>query len=251
MASLGNFPMRACAFLLYKFPLVDALSLLMLFGERAQKESNPPIHPKLVYAYVIACIGCGVLLSSGIKQKAACLMYAGQMLYFAVNFYTNPKWQYTEWQRTMLSLRQIGVLGTYVMLAYIVDKKRSTQLLRIGQIALGIFLMATVFLINSVPQYREAFSAHMMGGDYMRYLIAVTLAGCALSFFSGYFLHDMSMCAAVTLLLTTAFVDCDLPYWRNLGVHQWGQIRQILNSACAILGLFYLSFSVDNQLKAD
>lgn len=61
--------------------------------------SIPPIHPKLVYAYLIACIACALLLSSNIKQKAACLMYAGQTLYFAVNFHNNPKWQYSEWQR--------------------------------------------------------------------------------------------------------------------------------------------------------
>ena len=61
--------------------------------------STPPINPRLVYVYLIACIGCGVLLSGGFKQKAACLVYAGQMLYFAVNFYTNPKWDYPQWQR--------------------------------------------------------------------------------------------------------------------------------------------------------
>ena len=61
--------------------------------------STPPLNPKLVYVYLIASIGCGVLLSAGFKRKAACLIYAGQMMYFAVNFYTNPKWDYPQWQR--------------------------------------------------------------------------------------------------------------------------------------------------------
>ena len=151
----------------------------------------------------------------------------------------------------MMSLRQIGVLGIYVMLAYVVENKRSNQLRRIGEVALGIYLMSYVYLMNNVPQYKSAFFAHMFGGDYMRYLIAVTLAGCALSFFSGFFLRDMALCAAVTLALTTGFVDLDLEYWMSLGVHQWNQIRQILNSACAVIGFLFLFFTMDNRLKGD
>ena len=151
----------------------------------------------------------------------------------------------------MMSLRQIGVLGIYVMLAYVIENKRSNQLRRIGEVSLGIYLMSYVYLINNVSQYRNAFFAHMLGGDYMRYLIAITLAGCALSFFSGFFLRDMSLCAAVTLALTVGFVDLDLKYWMSLGIHQWSQIRQILNSTCTVVGFLFLFFTMDNRLKAE
>ncbi|KAK7480415.1 hypothetical protein BaRGS_00028334, partial [Batillaria attramentaria] len=235
----------------HRHALADALSLLMLFAERAQSESVPPINPKLVYIYLISCIGCGLLLSTHIKQKEACLVYAGQMLYFAVNFYTNPQWNYPQWQRIMMSLRQFGCLGVYVMLAYVIDNKRSIQLRRIGEICLGLFLMSYVYLLNSVIQYKEAFYMHMLGGDGMRYLVALTLAGCALSFFSGFFLRDMSICAAATLLLTTLSVDLDLSYWMSKNVHQWNQIRQLMNNGCAIVGLFMLFTTVDNRIKVD
>ena len=39
MATLQDVSKRVCVFLLYKFPLADALSLLMLFAERAQNET--------------------------------------------------------------------------------------------------------------------------------------------------------------------------------------------------------------------
>ncbi|XP_076471105.1 transmembrane protein 101-like [Babylonia areolata] len=242
---------KICGFLLYKFPLIDALTLLMLFAERAQNERVPPINPKLVYVYLVACIGCGVLLSAGFKQKAACLVYAGQTLYFAINFYTNPKWDYPEWQKIMMSTRQIGVLGTYVMFAFLLDRQRSHQLRRIGEVCLGLYLMGLVYLINSVPEYRAAFVTHILGGDYMRYLVAVTLAGCALSFFSGFFLRDMGLCAAVTLLLVASFVDLDLGYWVSSGVHLWNQLRQVQNSACAVVGLLFIFCTMDNRLKVD
>ncbi|KAL8614189.1 hypothetical protein ACOMHN_026406 [Nucella lapillus] len=258
MPSFQEILKKICGFLLHKFPLIDALTLLMLFAERAQNERTPPINPKLVYTYLIACIACGVLLSANMKSKAVCLVYAGQMLYFAVNFYTNPKWDYPHWQRLTLSVRQltlsvrqVGVLGTYVMLGYLLDGQRSRTLRRLGEVMLGAYLLGQVYLINSVPQYRAAFLSHVLGGDAMRYLVALTLAACALSFFSGFFLRDMALCAAVTLLLVVTFVDLDLGYWVSVRVHLWSQLRQVQNSACVVVGLLYIFCTMDNRIKTD
>ena len=151
----------------------------------------------------------------------------------------------------MMSMKQVGVLGIYIMLAYILDNKRSPQLRRIGEICLGMYLMSTVFALNNVTQYKSAFVGHVLGGDYMRYMVVITLAGCALSFFSGYFLRDMSICAAVTLLLVTGFVDARFGYWVGLRVHLWNQIRQVMNNGCAVVGLLFIFCNVDNRLKAD
>lgn len=109
--------------------------------------------------------------------------------------------------------------------------------------------MAYVYLINSISQYKFGFNTHMPGGDYMRYIVVLILAGCALSFFSGYFQRDMSLCAAIALSLTTFLVDSDIWYWERQGFQKWIQIRQIINSTCAVVGFFLLFLTVDNRVK--
>lgn len=153
--------------------------------------------------------------------------------------------------QVLVACRQIGCMGIYIMLGSMMSKNRSEWLCRIGEGCLGLYLLSYVYLINSVPEYKNGFHVHMFGGDYMRFLIALTLAACGLSFFCGTYLRDMSICTAITLILTTVFVDLDISFWMSQGVHQWIQIRQVMNCAGIVVGFLMLWTSVDNRLKIE
>lgn len=45
-------------------------------------------------------------MSSHIKQKEAALVFCGQLIYFAHNFYTNGKLHYKEWLRVTMLIVQ-------------------------------------------------------------------------------------------------------------------------------------------------
>ena len=152
--------------------------------------------------------------------------------------------------QVMLSVRQVGVLGVYLTLAHVLAERRWGSLRRLGEVCLGLGLLGQVYLLNATPHYTTAFLALTLGGHWLRYLLALSLVACALSFFSGHFQRDMALCAAATLALTTASVDLHLHYWAGMGVHRWSVIRQVLNGSCTIVGLLFLSFTVDNKLKA-
>ncbi|GFS12431.1 transmembrane protein 101-like [Elysia marginata] len=251
MASAKKTLCRILETALYKYPLINALTLLMLFAERASNESEPPIHPKIVYANLLGFLACGLLLSSHVKQKEAALVFCGQLIYFAYNFYNNNKLHYKEWLRTQMCVRQIGCVGVYLMFASILDKKKSSHIRRTAEIVLGLYLFAYVYLINNTKEVRNATLSHILAGDWGRYMFTVVLAACALSFFSGYFLRDMSLCAAVTIVLLTVLVDCDFSYWSRKGVHFWNQARMVGDNLCVCTGLFYAFFHIDNRVKMD
>ncbi|GFR78392.1 transmembrane protein 101-like [Elysia marginata] len=152
MASAKKTLCRILETALYKYPLINALTLLMLFAERASNESEPPIHPKIVYANLLGFLACGLLLSSHVKQKEAALVFCGQLIYFAYNFYNNNKLHYKEWLRTQMCVRQIGCVGVYLMFASILDKKKSSHIRRTAEIVLGLYLFAYVYLINNTKE---------------------------------------------------------------------------------------------------
>lgn len=59
----------------------------------------PPIPPRLIYTHIAIFLAVGFLMSSRLKRKELSLVYAGQLLYFAYNTYSNQSLRYTEPQR--------------------------------------------------------------------------------------------------------------------------------------------------------
>ncbi|GFN96270.1 transmembrane protein 101-like [Plakobranchus ocellatus] len=251
MASPRKIVCKVLETVLHKYPLINALTLLMLFAERASTESEPPIHPKIVYVNLLGFLACGILMSAKVKRKEAALVFCGQLIYFAYNFYNNNKLHYKEWLRLQMCVRQFGCVGVYVMFASIVDQKKSTHLRRIAEIVLGIYLFAYLYLINNTKEVRTGVISHVLLGDWGRYAFTVVLASCALSYFSGYFLRDMSLCAAVAIVFLTVLVDCHFSYWSRKGVHFWNQARMVGDNLCVCTGLFYAFFHIDNRVKMD
>ncbi|XP_021353061.1 transmembrane protein 101-like [Mizuhopecten yessoensis] len=237
-------------FLLARFPFINALSLLMLLGERAQQETHPPIHPNVIYANVAVFLTCGFLLSGKVMRKELSLVCAGQMLFFAYNMYTNTYLHYSQWQRMRMSIRHLGCSGMFILYSHLQDKSGSSQLRRLGEIIVGLYLIGITYILNNSAEDKRAFLSHIVGGDWSRYFYTLILACAALSFFSGYFLRDMSVSMIILLTLSTLFVDCDFTFWTNRrGMHLWNQIRIVLDDICLILGFTMLTVGFDNRVK--
>ncbi|XP_059150849.1 transmembrane protein 101-like [Physella acuta] len=251
MASKRKIAIKAVEFFLHKYPIVNALTLLMLFAERAANESAPPINHRIIYANLIGFLGCALLMSSNIQRKAAALFFCGQLGYFTYVFYSNKKLNYKEWLRLQVCTRQVGCIGIYLLFAYVIDRRKSVPLRRFAEIIMGLYLFAFTYLINNVHEVRSGVLSHMIGGEWGRYVVTVLIAACALSFFSGYFLRDMSLCAAVVIAFMVCTVDSDVDYWSRKGVHYWNQIRMIADSLCVCVGLIYAFFHLENRVKMD
>ncbi|CAL1535359.1 unnamed protein product [Lymnaea stagnalis] len=251
MGSKSKIICRFLEFLMHKYPIINALTLLMLLAERAAVESEPPIHPKIIYANLIGFLGSALLMSSYIKRKEAALVFCGQLVYFTYNFYTNSKLNYKDWLRLQMCTRQMGCVGIYLLFVHILDKKKSILLQRVAEIVMGLYFFAFTYLINNTNEFRGAVLSHIIGGDWARYIITVALAACALSFFSGYFLRDMSLCASAVIAIIVFTVDCDFKFWSRKGVHFWNQTRMICDSLCVCCGLIYAFFHLDNRVKLD
>ena len=100
-------------------------------------------------------------------------------------------------------------------------------------------------------QIRNAVLEHVPAGDWGRYLIALGLMACVISYLSGCFIKDMSLCAAITIVYLTLAVDCDFTYWSGKGVKFWNQMRMVTDSGCIITGLFYAYYKCDNRIKME
>ncbi|XP_060083499.1 transmembrane protein 101-like [Ylistrum balloti] len=239
-------------FLLARFPFINALSLLMLLAERAQHETQPPMHPNLIYANIGVFLMCGFLMSGKVMRKELSLVCAGQMFFFAFNMYTNTNLHYSQWQRIRMGVRHIGCAGMFILYSHLQDRKWTTHLRRIGEITVGLYLLGITYVLNNSAEDKRAFLSHVVGGDWSRYFYTLIIACAALSFFSGYFLRDMSISVIILLTLATVFVDCDLTFWVDRrGMHYWNQIRIVLDDICLILGFSMLTVRFDNIVKTN
>ena len=84
--------------------------------------SYPPIPPNVIYVNVGAFLLCGFLLSAKVRKKEIALMYAGQLLYFSYNMYSNQSLGYTNWQRVC------AILYCYSVLKYCLYKLQTCSL---------------------------------------------------------------------------------------------------------------------------
>ncbi|XP_033752923.1 transmembrane protein 101-like [Pecten maximus] len=237
-------------FLLARFPFINALSLLMLLAERAQHETQPPMHPNLIYANIAVFLISGFLMSGKVMKKELSLVCAGQMIYFAFNMYTNTHLHYSQWQRIRMGIRHLGCAGMFILYSHLQDRMTSGHLRRLGEITVGITLIGLTYILNNSAEDKRAFLTHIVGGDWSRYFYTLIIACAAMSFFSGYFLRDMSISMIILLTLSTLFVDCDFTFWVDRrGMHYWNQIRIVLDDIFLILGFAMVTIRFDNIVK--
>lgn len=151
-----------------------------------------------------------------------------------------------------MAIRQVGCAGVFVLFSYFNDNAKSKQLRKIGETIIGIFLMAYVYMINTTYEDEQAFLTHLPGDDWSRYFITLILACGSISFFSGYFLRDVSASLAVVMAILTIVIDCDIRYWVDKrGMYYWNQVRVVTDDLCIILGLCLFVTRGDNKVKVE
>ena len=148
-------------------------------------------------------------------------------------------------------MRHLGCGGVFVLYSFLLDTKRPVPIRKLGEIIMGLFLLGYCYVLNTSPEDKRAFVSHILGGDYSRYLFTLVMACAAISFFSGYFIRDVSLSVILCLTISTIFIDLDFTYWvETKGMLFWNQFRIICDDVCLILGfaLFYVKFC--NRIKA-
>lgn len=235
---------KFCLFILARFPFINALTLLMLLGERAAHESYPPLNPKVIYLHLGLFVVCGALMSAFYQAKSMALIYAGQLLYFSYNAYTNTAMG-QDWLRVLIASRHFACAGVYLGIAYLTDQASGKQLRHISYAVLGAYSLSIIMTLNDNQEAYLAFTRHFPLADVTYFLMMVILGVCAVALFSGptRFLCRAFFVLSLLLILMSFFIDCRLSYWTNWKkVHYWNVIRLIADQICIVLGLVLFGF---------
>lgn len=136
--------------------------------------------------------------------------------------------------------RMIGIAGFILFYAYfnMRAREKNPQLLRVGQILVGIYLVCAMYISVESPEDKESFVKLVPGGLYALYVYALIVGVSALCYLPGLYVHDVSQGLIIVLSLTTIFIDSDLNYWtKKRGLDFWNQIRILGDNITVIVGL--------------
>ncbi|CAI9741072.1 Hypothetical predicted protein [Octopus vulgaris] len=236
---------KVCFFILSRFPFLNAITLLMLLGELAVHESYPPINPKVIYIHLGLFLVCGALMSGFSGGKSIPLIYAGQLMYFAYNSYSNSNMD-RDWLRTLICARHFACAGVYIGLAYLFDKNSGKQLQQISYSVLGIYCLTLIVALNNNTELYQAFIYHFPVSDVSHVVMNILLGLCSVSLFSGV---KQVQCKtfftlAILMALISLFIDSRLSYWTEYKkVHFWNQIRLICDQICITIGFILFGLS--------
>ena len=151
-----------------------------------------------------------------------------------------------------IASRHVGCVGIFLLFSSVFENLPSKQLQKLGETVVGVFLMAFVYILNNIPEDRQAFLSHVPGGDWSRYFFTLVLTAGAISFFSGHFLRDMSISVIITFGILTILVDCDIHFWvETKGMLFWNQVRLIIDDLCILLGFSMIVVRIDNRIKVE
>ena len=149
-------------------------------------------------------------------------------------------------------MRQVGCAAMFLLFSSVHDPLQSKHLRKIAETLTGFFLLGYTYILNNSPEDKRAFLLHVPGGDWARYVFTLVLAAGAISFFSGHFLHDISIALIVMFAMLTLLIDCDTGYWvENKGMHLWNQLRLICDNFNIIIGFSMVFMKFDNKIKVD
>ncbi|TNN19572.1 Haloacid dehalogenase-like hydrolase domain-containing 3 isoform 2 [Schistosoma japonicum] len=116
MISQYSFGIRCAHWLLARISLFQSVCLLLWLGERAYHETEPPISPWMVYAY----IGIGLIASAGITSRfltrLSLTIVLLSQLYIVYLFCFEKRLGYSKCLRARVSLRCLTTIGIYFRL---------------------------------------------------------------------------------------------------------------------------------------
>ncbi|CAH8431506.1 unnamed protein product [Schistosoma guineensis] len=121
---------RCAHWLLARISLFQSVCLLLWLGERAYHETEPPIHPWIVYTY----IGSGLIASTGITSRfltrLSLTIILLSQLYITYVFCLEKRLGYSKCIRARISLRCLTTIGVYFRLLGVNgynDKRKQTD----------------------------------------------------------------------------------------------------------------------------
>ncbi|XP_013380341.1 transmembrane protein 101-like [Lingula anatina] len=252
MADWRDWALKACLFFLSRFPLVNAVTLLMVIGATAIREEDSPLPPKLVYGHVIVQVVCGMAYQLKWKRKEVSLILCGQMLHLAYVALTYPKLQYSDWLRVKIASRLLGPVGVYLYFADLLNKTSSKQLRKSSEAILGTYLVCISYLLLNSSDDKNGLKAHLPGGDWALYVIVGMLGACSVALFSGMYLRDACYLTIGLITLYSVFIEGDIDFWtKRRRVPYWVHIRLILDNVCVIVGLIFMRLMHGRKMKID
>ncbi|CAH8429692.1 unnamed protein product [Schistosoma turkestanicum] len=111
-----SYGIRCAHWLLARISLFQSVCMLLWLGERAYHETEPPIHPWMVYAY----IGSGLIASTGITSRfltrLSLTIILLSQLYIAYVFCLEKRLGYSKCIRARIGLRCLTAIGVYFRL---------------------------------------------------------------------------------------------------------------------------------------
>lgn len=245
-----RFPEKAADFIVTRYPLWVAFSLLMMISDQQDGELAP-LPARLLYANIGMTLFCGFTLSMSHHSSKMALIFTGQLGYQCYNMFTNPQYKLEQWLRNRLALRNLGLMSVYVLYAFYHDLKSKKVHNRtfnfVGHLLMAAFLGGMGYLMRYTPDERQAFLHHVADEENLMNIIFGTFVILAGLFLSRKLVNVSVKAALVLLALYSFYIDCDVTFWAAKGVPFWTQIRIISDNVGIMAGL--LMVEVQSQKR--
>ncbi|XP_033631152.1 uncharacterized protein LOC117293047 [Asterias rubens] len=245
-SSLSHFLRKLGELVLTRFPFFCALAFTMLCSER-ESSRRPEGYPHtVIYVHLALLILEGSMMSFATQRSLFALMCAIQAAVMMLVTHTSPSLRFKPWLMIRMLSRDIGVIGTYLIIASrsheeLSRRYRLTKLYPIGRSFLASYFIVLAFQLNQEVIEQKAFIHRVPGG------LAVVSLFCIICLISSFMLMSemkvktTAQILLVLLLIIIVFVDLDFKYWQGKKVEYWNQITIVGNDVCMLAMLFMLA----------
>ncbi|CAL8099739.1 unnamed protein product [Calicophoron daubneyi] len=268
--------MRWMHWILARMGLFQTIFLFMWLGERAGRDSAPPIKPWIIYVHAGIGLIASTCLSARFLSRISLYTLVGMQLHVAYLYLFETKLAYSHWLRTRLAIRSIASGSVYLrMLGVQMRSSGSNGVMQSmapsSSFTFGLALLSVFAMLSSLlslpftwcPIDREA---QLMEEDSTWSVLAGVnpAVGPLLSatFFVASIFYSIPLLGAggsivprktnslfvrlvpmADKLVLTAMIclgllrDANISYWVSAGSGFWLQCRLLLDNFIVILGI--------------
>ncbi|VDN97385.1 unnamed protein product [Rodentolepis nana] len=117
----GVFSLRISHYLLARSGIILAIFLLCLLSERASRESQPPIHPWIIYTHAAIYMLTSTGMSARILPSFSVLLASAFYIHLAYLFAFEPDFGYPSWLRMRCVLRLLALAAASIRMLAVGD----------------------------------------------------------------------------------------------------------------------------------
>ncbi|XP_038052662.1 transmembrane protein 101-like [Patiria miniata] len=234
------------AFILTRLPFASAVVFALLCHERESNE-RPLGYPHIViYIHVALLMLEGSMMSFATQRSLFALMCAVQIAVMMLVTHTSPSLRYKPWLMIRMLSRDLGVIGSYLILASRTHEElsrryRLAKLYPLGRSLLASYFIVLAFQLNREAVEQDAFVHHIPGGIVAVSAFCGACMVCSLMFLSQYKVKPAVRVLIVLGLLFTVMVDLDFKYWKRRHVEYWNQVTILVNDLGMVAMLLLLA----------